>query len=287
MEVLYHYCSPAVFREIVANRGVWLSSVTQSNDYLEGRLVAMAVSRLAQADELEAASSGRIGEVFARMEGIADGLCFCLSEEGDLLSQWRGYAADARGVAIGFKKDYLESLVEQSRTKLVFGLGLHAVKYGDREHEELVRPTYEKMKEKLYSGKLQALGRRGLLDTRTDQQVVEDDEAIRVADWDFSGTALDLFGHLFLLKSHAFTEEREWRLLSYMTRFKGDKCSFRAVADQIIPYRQVPLAEMGQSSIAEVILGPKHTTPVAVVENFLELNGFRGVRVRKSIASYR
>lgn len=33
----------------------------------------------------------------------------CFSENGDLLSQWRGYANDAKGISIGFNKDILQT----------------------------------------------------------------------------------------------------------------------------------------------------------------------------------
>ena len=48
------------------------------------------------------------------LSALVDGLGFCLSKKGDLLSQWRGYADDAFGVSIGFEKDYLKKLSMES-----------------------------------------------------------------------------------------------------------------------------------------------------------------------------
>lgn len=36
---LYHYCSTSTFLSIIANRSIWLSSMSLSNDTMEGKLV--------------------------------------------------------------------------------------------------------------------------------------------------------------------------------------------------------------------------------------------------------
>lgn len=44
-----------------------------------------------------------------------EGLGFCLSERGDLLSQWRGYAAQGRGVSIAFRPIFLNAFLLQMK----------------------------------------------------------------------------------------------------------------------------------------------------------------------------
>ncbi|MCX5827610.1 MAG: DUF2971 domain-containing protein, partial [Deltaproteobacteria bacterium] len=110
MTVLYHYCSTSVFVSIIENRSIWLSSLNLSNDSLEGKLVAEIVARISTSDGLDQASSEELQKGVNFIEQIVDGLGFCLSEEGDLLSQWRGYAEDATGFSIGFSKKYLERM---------------------------------------------------------------------------------------------------------------------------------------------------------------------------------
>ncbi len=98
---------------------------------------------------------------------------------------------------------------------------------------------------------------------------------------------LPLLLQLYLLKSPAFREEKEWRVLTMLTTDGQDEDvpSHRVVNNRIVPYLTVKLVE--QSPIVEVILGPKHGTPPKVVENFLKLNGYGLVKVRPSEASYR
>lgn len=114
-DTLYHYCSTESFTSILRTHSVWLSSLNLSNDSMEGRMVNATVLRLAEKDGLDADALRRLRESLSFTERTLDGLGFCLSEDGDLLSQWRGYADDGRGVAIGFSRSYLEWLAKSSR----------------------------------------------------------------------------------------------------------------------------------------------------------------------------
>ena len=287
MTTLYHYCSTTAFLNLVTERALWLSSLSQSNDYMEGKLISQSVARLAKKDQLSFEAIAKLQESLDLMESMFDGLGFCLSEEGDLLSQWRGYAADATGVAVGFDKTYLEWLSKPSRSGEVIGLNLDKVEYDMEAQDLLVTPTYNEMKRLVENGALKRYGGRGLLDSRTNEQIAEDNKAIISANMNLSFAALRLFSHLFLLKSAAFKEEKEWRLVSYLIKRTADTCSYRAANGQIVPYRSYELREMERSPIVNIILGPKHTTPTEVVKNFLAQNGFGEVNVVKSTASYR
>jgi hypothetical protein len=82
---------------------------------MEGKLVAEIIDQLAKRDGLDELAIKELQDLIGFIETQFDGLGFCLSEEGDLLSQWRGYAADATGFSIGFSKD---SLMYLNRQKL-------------------------------------------------------------------------------------------------------------------------------------------------------------------------
>ena len=63
----------------------------------------------------------------------------CFSYQNDLLSQWRGYADDGRGAAIGFDLDVLKEVVtvspEISKPSIV---SLHKISYSETEQREVV-----------------------------------------------------------------------------------------------------------------------------------------------------
>jgi hypothetical protein len=89
------------------------------------------------------------------------------------------------------------------------------------------------------------------------------------------------------LKTYAFREEREWRLISYLLKTGDDECCFQSFPDKIVPYRKFSLSNSEEHSIVEVILGPKDNTPKYVIDGLLKQNGFENVTVIWSEASYR
>jgi hypothetical protein len=286
MDALYHYCPTQTFHSIVQSRAIWLSSLTLSNDSMEGKLVARAIARIAEREGLDSGAVERLEKAITFLEGMFDGLGFCLSEEGDLLSQWRGYAADASGVAIGFSRSYLQSLAALKRENGTPGFSLDQVEYSTSGHETQVEPTYFKMKKLLEAGAFKPVFRT-LLDIRSDEELEAEEKRINQASRDILLTALELFPKLFFLKAPAFAEEREWRLVSILVRDLTDDRLYRAIADRVIPYRKYELVRTDISPIVDVVLGPKHQTPPNVVGDFLKRNGFGEVQVRRSSATYR
>ena len=287
MDVLYHYCSTDVFHSIVEANSIWLSSLSLSNDTMEGKLVADVVARLAARDGLSHSDSHRLQEMVGFFENMLDGLGFCLSEEGDLLSQWRGYAADATGVSIGFSRQYLDWLAEQTKGKETSGFTLLKVHYDPQAHEAEVGPTYKETKRLIEAGAFRSSGIRTLLGPRTDEQVEQEKRETAKLLKTLSDTMLMLFTKLFLLKSPGFREEKEWRLLSYLVRGGEDTSFYRAAGDRLIPYRSYKLIQPERRPIAEVILGPKHLSPIKVIEDFLKQNGYGSARIKRSETTYR
>ena len=75
-ESLYHYCGSDSFVAMISNRSIWLSSLSLSNDSMEGRLVNATVMRLAERDGLDASTRERLRESLAFTERFFDGLGF-------------------------------------------------------------------------------------------------------------------------------------------------------------------------------------------------------------------
>lgn len=254
---------------------------------MEGRLVSQAIARLAASDELSEALVKNIQLRVGWLEEIFGGLGFCLSEEPDLLSQWRGYAADGTGFSIGFKRQYLEQLGVESRIGNQSGFTLNRAVYSQEEHDQTVAPAYQDVKRLVESGAFKPQGRKGLLDSRSDEQIAQDNKSIHAATQSASLAIIGLFANLYLLKSIAFREEREWRLLSLLVNSGDDNCLYRCTGTQVIPYRSYSLLGIERQPIAEVLVGPKNPTPPAVVQGFLARCGYGKVDVRRSAATYR
>jgi len=253
---------------------------------MEGRLVNTTLMRLAERDRLDSRAREGLQASIEFIERSFDGLGFCLSEDGDLLSQWRGYADDARGVSIGFKHSYLQAL-QATRDTDAAGFSIYKVEYEQEKHDEGVEPTYRELRRLIDDGAFKTRGTRSLLDVRTPEEVAADDKQIEQAHTSLLYKLLGLFPKLYELKAPAFREEREWRLVSIFSGADTDSCQFRASGGRIVPYRAFELKQLTASPVAEVVLGPRHETPPQVVQSLLKQGGFGEVSVRRSQASYR
>jgi Protein of unknown function (DUF2971) len=103
-ELIYHYCRPEGFLEIVRHRTMWFSAYWVMNDALERE---WGYNRFFQ---VLSSLRDEFGEDFVEqvMTGVRFGtftnvaMISCYSLDADVLSQWRAYADDGRGFAIGF-----------------------------------------------------------------------------------------------------------------------------------------------------------------------------------------
>jgi hypothetical protein len=263
-EVLYHYCSNEAFEQIVVSKSIWLSALSLSNDSMEGKISSKIMNDLARENVLPSLEIQLISKIFSRTERIIDGLRFCLSEKGDLLSQWRGYASDATGVSIGFSTSYLKDLMRKENNSAPI-----QVEYDYVKHRELVQPSYARMKKLIDSG-----------------GIIESGSPTASSKAEYLDMVEELAYKSFHLKSKGFEEEREWRLLSLFVKNGKVPCSFRVGQNQIIPYRGYKLSAQ-RNPIIEVWLGPKHVTPKWIIESFLKRSGFDHVHVESSAATYR
>jgi len=295
MATLFHYCSASSFFSIIRGREIWLSSLRQSNDSLEGKLASQTLMKLAFEDkDVSEYQRQHLQDALQHVESSFDGLGFCLSRQGDILSQWRGYANDATGLSIGFSErylnDYCSSTVGESSK---YQVRLEAVEYDPTTHAALVKETYESVKSLIKEGAFDyrraLIG--GLLDLRTEEEIEKEKKEISGKSFAALLTLHGILPKLFSLKSPAFREEEELRLISNMVSSPKlhvpRHCLFRYSRNQVIPYRVIPLTDFGSTIIDKVILGPKHETPIEVIQIFLLEQGFQNVAVEKSTASYR
>lgn len=113
-EIVYHYCSVDTFFNIIRNSSMWLSDIAKSNDYQEcircREFVNKGMEEYLRNDveALKAWKTWYENGVYSNFSMKT--FCVCFSESKDKLSQWRGYAQDGKGIAIGFNKDVLEEL---------------------------------------------------------------------------------------------------------------------------------------------------------------------------------
>ena len=271
--ILYHYCSTDSLVEIIKNKCLWLSDVSQSNDAKEGRL---AIDLWSKALKKDYHCTEKQLQLLRRLYDLrmAEITCFgtCFSKHEDRLSQWRGYGEDGTGFAIGFNKEWLNN---QSYPK---GMRTAQVEYFRESAPHRIT---------LYTPGIEAsLPPEKDIDL---DAVSKNSHPGVYAHFQTLGTEIPYY-----IKSNFFHEEHEHRLM--YQREQEDEgpptIHYRTSNNRIIPYIELPLPndEDGKQiqSIKEIWCGPKNTIPDSTIKGLLGASGFSPkIKIKRSEGSYR
>ncbi|WP_347888306.1 DUF2971 domain-containing protein [Nitrosomonas europaea] len=201
---------------------------------------------------------------------------FCLSSEPDILSQWRAYANDGTGVAIGFSSSLFPRQEHFPSTNAVAALntGLWPVIYEYSKQQAAIRSLFDEAR------------------VSPEICVVEGGKP----EYQLLGALLA--GLSPLLKNPAFREEKELRLI-HTPMLMTDSMNKHSVVgteyvigqrvsnDQIVTHFEFPLPDPCIDVVKEVWIGPRSRLGVHDIELSLALNEYGKVVVKKSSATYR
>jgi hypothetical protein len=188
---LFHYTDLEGVKGIFTSRTLWMSKFTASNDISE---IQLAIRHFQSYVQREASQHTKdegdfLREAADQLESFRrTNIClasFC--EQHDLLSQWRSYGNDGRGIALGFNSKRLVDLAERN------GLRLFRCVYDQAAHERIASDLVNLLLASFRTSPPDGPQARRALITR--------------------------FNSMFLvvapvIKDHRFVEEREWRLIS-------------------------------------------------------------------------
>lgn len=282
---IYHYCSTSGFFNILRNQCLWLTEASFTNDAWENRILdpvfEQALEELADDGEIERARMDTARDLYYHHSA-----CFiylgCFSEEGDILPQWRSYADDGQGFAIGFSSREMDFDCSTVHLNADFAnkYYLKKVIYMREEYGEQFLPLAKNwIRMRLTRGRH--------LNDREIRRAIADDAA-------FSSLR-------YYCKDASFASEKELRALWLPVLLKdqeghmaaGNRKAYRQIrfrpeASRLVPYTEMPFAK---SAVREVVLGPKNDMKdhLDILKMFLAANGYddRNVRLRISRSSYR
>jgi len=223
---LYHYTTQEGLLGIAKTRSLWTTSIIHLNDSAEYNY-ALALADLKLMSKLEKCE-GKEREFYERiLSSLGPMKHFTLyvgsfSELGDSLSQWRAYTHNGVGFSVGFKDTYLLSLATKQAYRLARCI------YDEKEHQQIISKLVDSL------------------------QPSEDEE-----------NELKMFlGNLAMiapvLKSVAFKDEKEWRVVSEISlMMTPGEVEFRAGKSMLIPYRNFKLEDdKGMLQMSELYMGP-------------------------------
>jgi hypothetical protein len=269
--IVFHYTSAHGALGIVDSAELWCTLAYHMNDHTECRYVHevamdIAVSMLSTATpEIR---SNILGEMRSRFDRISNIKLYvaCLTEAGDLLSQWRGYAGPG-GYCLGFS---LESLKQVSLMNQLF---VGDVKYQCKDQHEIVGPIVAEL-----LSSISAVG--GL--------PAEGDAVEKL----FEPFILQIARVAPRIKHSAFSEEREWRIYSNPLKLYDNILDFRANSTGIIPFLKLGLDKghtgEGANLLRDICLRTFRTGPGpnATERQYAITDLVRVKRVRWQLASH-
>ena len=258
---LFHYTDLEAVKGIMTSKSLWLSKFTSTNDISE---ILLAIQHFQaffgkEAAQLKADEAKLLRDAAKQLEGFRNtNIClasFC--EERDLLSQWRSYGNDGRGIALGFGASGLRALAKRHN------LSLYRCVYAPKEQEAIAADLVAMVLRSYRSRKKWSPAAR--------EKLLEE----------FNATFLHVAP---VIKDHRFGEEREWRLVSNPLPFDHPQMLAVLKGNQASVKFAVGLANGAESHsdlISRVTIGPTldpHNVSDAIAL-LARRNGFRLTRI--------
>lgn len=309
--IIYHYCSLETFLSIINYSAIRLSNIYKSNDQEEAQYCFDAFENTLRNSCLEFSKKYGDRRFFNKIDYkglvsravINETLIYyaaCFSAEADLLSQWRGYANDGKGVAIGF---YSRNFILAQDYK---NIKFNKITYDmDIVKNELHNYVIEKLK-KSYLKKKNCTGISSYTDAINDiisgmvynavfykNPAFREENEWRLVFYPFGNIRNLLINHKTMdLSSNQLFYDRMYESIEYKRDYNGlvrGNLQFRCTDDKIISYVDMDFNEIKASMIAEIVIGPKSNIDDKDLRLFLMSNGYdlSRINIRKSTATYR
>ena len=239
--ILYHYTSAPGLIGIIQTHEIWATNIHFLNDAQEFQFAINRFQRPLR-EELETRKLGHLYnpsmDEIGRLKRF--NVCvFSLSEEGDLLSQWRSYCQPGHGYAIAFDAERLQATAD------AHGFELCQCLYEETAQTDALRA--------IVSATLDACSDTLRADPHSESAIHE-----------YLSQIMSRFVEVApLIKHPSFAEEREWRLVSGPKSFEDRTWGFRPGKTVIIPYYRLSLGNKETSPITTIGVGPTPDSELA------------------------
>lgn len=237
-EELFHYSDFNGLIGIIKNKQIWMGDIFFLNDEKEYQLGLELLKKQLEIQKRKHTSSP-FGIFLNSLDSIElylrerPPLSFSLTEESDLLSQWRGYTKNGIGVSIGFRSVSLKNKFQ-----------ILPCLYSPEEQDAYVKHLFE-----LALSKFNSTTEMGKHDKRDCQ------DPTRIPYWDAINEAgNDLVSWLnvacSIIKDPSFKEEKEWRIVN----FDRSNLDFIAKESYLKPIKKVDIEP--RDIVTSIKIGP-------------------------------
>lgn len=291
--VVYHYCSVDTFHAIATKKTIRLSDITKSNDSMEIMWITQYIKdvfgEVFDSEDARYFKQNYPNSLFEELlnhyqldffdenKRIYSHYVGCFSEKGDVLSQWRGYADDGKGVAVGFDSELLSSIGLPAKDDPISSKLLY---FGKVDYSEYTQKQTVKRAARQLIEELKLIAKKHSIN---DIDLIKQKSIAP-----FNRCFLNLFNQAIFIKSPFFREEIEYRICQWIDNRSGDpkvekahlnnnivfeKFSFENRDGNLVSYFDLCFKECPQPFIKQVVIGPKSKITKADVCRFLLNNG--------------
>ena len=279
-QILYHYCGLDAFLSIIKNSTLWLSDIRKSNDYLECVYCRDKINEKIRGfleDDKEALEAWDFGyNINSDLSMDMISYVACFSENKDQLSQWRGYADNGAGIAVGFSRESFADLKEAAPSHISF----RKVIYDEKEQEKFI--------ERIARESIKAMETKPVA-----QVAAELNQNYRL--------------QFPVLKNASFEEEAEWRIIfndsfSKRKRHVGKNILFSGIRytvreKRLVSYIEMDFSKLKYNAVKEIWIGPKAEVEIQDILHLLDVYGYYDdvenynesapIKIAHSASSYR
>jgi hypothetical protein len=277
---MYHYTNIDALIKIISNKELWLSNIFQTNDPYDGLWIIELIRKYLPQyyinynyhDMDQYQGTGCVST------GNSSQYVCSFSKEKDLLSQWRGYGNNGKGVAICFDEIKILHMIQEIKPSLIGSLDYITVNYNEDEQVNIIKEMAMSI---------------NLLNTNLSKN-------------DYNNLFTNIISkYSAFFKQKGFYEEQEMRLVfkpnwepsvsiknDYLVRQDEKympKIYYRESLNRndIIPYYKLKLFD--QSVLTGIILGPNCDVNEKILHGLLDESGFdwKNINIEKSIIQYR
>lgn len=234
----------------------------------------------------------------------------CFSEDGDLLSQWRGYADDGKGLSIGFnRKKLYEYLFEFQKNNLegFCELSLSKVQYPTKTFTKKLKTLFEYYPEipsiednledlvsdtEIYEASLGYLNFQSFLSGILKKMFGEEFRKNKEFKTLFNTYSLKRSKAILRIKNNSFIEEKEHRII-LIDNLKKEINNLSAINyrvsknnDDIIKYKKLKIKNI-KDFIEVIYIGPKNKLKISELKEILKSKELgEKIVVKKSTSTY-
>jgi hypothetical protein len=261
---IFHYTTQKGILGIVQNRQMWATQVHFLNDknevFLTFKLLERELKKQISKSQNQQVKSLLLA-IKRHLPRIDQGhICiasFC--EQGDLLSQWRGYGNQGKGYAIGFNLGSLRAIARKQ------SFVLWPCVYNPSLQLELVSYLIDNWCQEFCA------------DSSSHERMVQ-----------IINTSVCQLAPI--IKDESFCEEKEWRLVSSSVSSKSPGFAFREGEYSLIPYYNFSIIdETGRPAINSIVVGPSPHMELAQnsLATFLAAQRLASIEIKNSKIPFR